>query len=120
MIAPSKRIWLYPDRTFTRPRDLEFVVLGEPTEIAAFMVELRGTLEGWRGFEGALPLVIGSQLVGFRASRSKHAQQDDPVAEAMTMLRAFPIEWSGNGYGVGIVGFWSARSRGLTSVTAER
>ncbi|HUS27565.1 MAG TPA: hypothetical protein VMZ53_03630 [Kofleriaceae bacterium] len=106
MIPPSKRIWIYPDRTFTRPRDLEIIVLGEPEVIAPFMVELRNTIESWPGFDQVHPITMGEQLLGFRASRSKLAEHDDPVAEAMLMLKRFPIEWTGNGYGLGIVGLW--------------
>lgn len=110
---PSKRIWLYPDRTFTRPRDLEIIVLGAPLAIAPLMAELRATIERWEGFESVHAIMMGDQLLGFRATRSKLATYDDPVAEAMHMLgRKFPrIEWVGE-YGMayvsptGVVGVW--------------
>jgi hypothetical protein len=107
MIPPAKRIWLYPDRTFTRPRDLEIIILGEPEAIAPLVVDVRALLHTWPGFENVHPIVMGDQAIGFRASRSKHATHDEPLAEAMLMLRGHRIEWTGGDPGwAGIVGTW--------------
>lgn len=106
MIPPSKRIWLYPDRTYTHPRDLEIIVLGTPTAIAPFVAELRVQLESWAGFENVHAIAMGDQMIGFRVTRSKFATHDDPVAEAMLALdKLGRIEWHSSSR-AGTVGLW--------------
>lgn len=105
MIAPSRRIWLYPDHV----NSIEIIVLGEPEEIAPFMFELRSALATWLGFQRDYPIMMGEQLIGFRAERSQHATHADPLAEALRMFTAANlahIEWTGTDGGIGIVGTW--------------
>lgn len=89
MITPQRRICLF----LTSPFDLEIVVLGDVDRLAIFMVELRRVLETWHGFESVQPLAMGSQVIGFTARRSSLATHDDPIAEALLMLRRWPIDW---------------------------
>lgn len=111
MIAPSRRIWLYPDPSWSRAREIEIMIFGSRAEIVPLMVAVQATLDQWPGFEHVEVLGTADVPLGFRATRSKHAQHDDAVAEAMLMLgstrmSAFRIQWSGNGWGSGMVGTW--------------
>lgn len=84
---------LYPVGRF----DVEIIILGEPTEIAGLVAVVSTSLSSWIGFSNAQPIAMGSQVIGFRAFRDTNATHDDPIAEAMLMLRRFPIEWSDAG-----------------------
>ncbi len=103
MKNPENRIMLYPVGTF----DVEILILGEPEKIAGFVAEVKGILERWIGFSHVQPIAMGSQVIGFTAQRDKLATHDDPIAEAMLMLRRFDaIGWADGGPRCGMVGTW--------------
>lgn len=89
MIAPQRRIVLFAGASHA----LEIVVLGDPEQLAIFMHELRLVLEHWHGFEAVQPLVMGTQVIGFVARRSVLATHENPISEAILMMRRWPIEW---------------------------
>lgn len=89
MLTPTPRLFV----VLASPRDIEIIIVGAPLLIAPLVTELHIMLEAADGFESVQPLVMGAQQVGFRATRSKRATHDDPIAEAMLVLRRFPITW---------------------------
>ncbi len=101
--APTRRIWLY--QPTQREPVLEIVVLGDVEDIAPFMTELRRRLDDWPGFSDLETLVMGEQQVGFLVTRTRYAQHDDPIAEAMHMCKRMPIDWCPTA-GAGMVGIW--------------
>lgn len=105
MKTPSQRIWICPIGPFA----IEIIILGEPNAIAPLAARVRTVLESWPGFDRVDTLVMGAQVVGFRANRSNIATHDDPIAEAFLMLSKFGIEWSHtcpDSRRLGVVGTW--------------
>lgn len=104
MISPTNRLWLF----LASETDVEIVLLGDVLSNAPTMADLHQALEHCQGFENVRPLVMGAQVIGFRATRSANATYIDPIAEAMLLLRRYPrIEWCGSGGNrAGNVGTW--------------
>lgn len=101
MINPERRIMLFPVGRY----DVEILLLGEPESIAKAVAEVSAALSKWIGFSNAQPVAMGTQVIGFRAMRDENATHDDAIAEALLMLRRFPVEWADAGPRA-MVGSW--------------
>lgn len=103
IVAPSRRIWLYP---VNEHHTLEVLILGEPEEIASVFARVKHLVESWIGFTAVRPIAMGLTLIGLRADLSIHAEHNDVIAEALRVLvPSMMIVWS-EPTKIGTVGTW--------------
>lgn len=100
MIFPIRRIWLYPIAATT----LEIVILGDES-IAAIYADIRARAESWPGWARVDTIVSGvAGVLGIRVELSNGATSDDPIVEAIRMLKPLDkLEWSSH---MGMVASW--------------
>ena len=111
MIAPQKRLWLYAVHTDV----LEIVILGESghavapiDDVARMFARVKDACDTWQGFDRVDVLTMAGAVLGLCVRSCPFATHNDPIAEAMLMLRRkeIAIDWDGITGASGAVGRW--------------
>lgn len=101
---PSRRLHVYIDHM--DPEAVEILLLGAADAIAQDHVVLQQKIRTWPGFREVHPIMMQDAVIGWRAKLSIRAVHADPIAETMSALRSFNLQWAEPAHRVGTVATW--------------